>query len=89
MKLIQVDKTVGHCATIWFWREKRKDGKQYHSKSISFSWLRKIWKTNKVSPMYKITNNGAKRINKDSCFDMSIYIGYFIFGYTNWNFNKK
>jgi len=88
MKLVEIDKTTGHCITIWFWRTKRKDGSKYHSKSISFSWLKQIWEINKVDPMYKITDNGGRKKNGDSCFDMSIYLGYFIFGYTNWNLNS-
>lgn len=86
LPLFQIDKVTGYCLTIWFWRLKRKDGTQYHSRSVSISWLRKIWKINGVKPMYKITNNGATKANKDSCFDTSLYIGYAIFGYTNWSF---
>jgi len=89
MKAIQIDKISNHCLTIWFWRTKRKDNTKYHARSVSFQWCKKYWIKNKINPMYKITNNGAKRKNKDSCFDMSIYIGYLIFGYTNWNFNKQ
>ena len=86
LRLFQIDKVTGYCLTIWFWRLKRKDGSKYHSRSISISWLRKIWKINGVKPMYKITTNGATKENKDSCFDGSIYFGYAIFGYTNWSF---
>lgn len=89
MSVIEIDKHGSQSFTIWFWRLERKDKTKYHSKSISFGWYRKIWKKNKVNPMYKITNNGAKRKSKDCCFDMNIYIGYLIIGYTNWSFNSK
>lgn len=85
MKLLQIDNSTNHDITVWFWRKKRNNGTQYHSRCIRLAWLRKIWKNNGVSPMYKITDNGATKRNKDSCFDMSVYIGYFIFGYTNWS----
>ena len=86
LKMFEIDKG-NYSITIWFNRIKRNDGTKYHSKSVSFSWMRKIWKINKVKPMYKITNNGANKLNNDSCYDTSFYIGYFIFGYTNWSFN--
>jgi len=88
LKVFEIDKSQ-YSVTIWFNRIKRNDGTKYHSKSISFSWMRKIWKINKVKPMYKITNNGATKLNNASCFDTSFYIGYFIFGYTNWSFNNN
>lgn len=85
MKLIEFERTTNQCVTLWFWRTRSGD-RHYHSRSLSVSYLRKVWKRNKIAPMYKITNNGAKKENKDTCFDMSVYLGYFIFGYTNWNF---
>lgn len=88
MKLFKIDKVTNDCVTIWFYRNKRKDGTQYHSRSISLAWHRNIWIRNEVKPMYKITNNGAKRSNKDSCFDTSLYLGYAVLGYTNWTFTK-
>ena len=87
MKLFEIERTTKDCNTIWFYRKRRDNGTKYHSRSVSFSWHRKIWKRNKIRPMYKITNNGAKKSNGDSCFDTSLYLGYAVFGYTNWSFN--
>lgn len=86
-KLFHID--ISNGLTVWFWRSKDKYNQIYHARSVYFKWYRKTWKANNVKPMYRITNNGAKRKNKDSCFDMNIYIGYLIISYTNWNFNRK
>ena len=71
-----------------------------HKKYIDFWWskgtknitlinYKKPWKENGNPPMFCIKTNGAKKRNGDTCLDFSIYLGYLIFNYTNFNLQRK
>lgn len=71
-----------------------------HKKYIDFWWskgtknitlinYKKPWKENNISPMFCIKTNGAKKKNGDTCLAFSIYLGYLIFNYTNFNLQGK
>lgn len=41
-------------------------------------------------PFFTFTTNGASRKNKqDTCLDVQIVIGFTVFNYVNFDFNKK
>lgn len=70
--------------TIQFWRAKAYYG-YYHSRSFKFSWMRKIWKQNKVKPFWGYRDNGGKKSNGDKCLDATIGLGYLQLNYVNYN----
>lgn len=66
---------------IWFCNSERV---------ISLRNYKKFWKQfDDNKGMYRITSNGARKGTNDSCYDLHIHFGYFIFNYVNFNWNKK
>lgn len=57
------------------------------NKVISLINYKDSWSKNGVGRVWGARTNGAKKENpKDTCFDMSIRLGYLVFNYTNFNF---
>lgn len=46
------------------------------------------WKEIGQKPIWRIRTNGASRKNGDTCFDLTIFLGYIVFNYTNWDWQK-
>lgn len=74
--------------TIWYWRTKSDYG-FYHSRCVCISWMRKIWKTNNVQPLWGYRDNGAKKLQGDKCLDANFGIGYLQINYVNWNLQSN
>lgn len=65
--------------TIWLYKGKNI------IRSISFKYC-PFWD----APLYSMGSNGARKgIKSDSCYDYNIHFWYFVFSYTNWNYNYK
>lgn len=48
---------------------------------------KKSWKECKNKPRLALWTNGAKKDNpKDTCFDVTLIIGYTVINYTNFNY---
>lgn len=83
-KILKLEKTTKWCVTIWFWR-KENSVFVYHARCVNISWMRKVWRKNKVNPYWGYRDNGAKKKNRDTCFDATIGLGYLQLNYINWN----
>ena len=83
IRLYTVDRN-SRVLTIWFWRTKSSHN-TYHSKSINISWMRKVWRNNKVKPQWGYRDNGGKKSNGDTCYDGTFGLGYLQLNYINWN----
>lgn len=46
------------------------------------------WKENGIKPTWRIRTNGASRKNGDTCFDLTIFLGYIVFNYSNYAWGK-
>lgn len=55
------------------------------NKQFSITYTRKSWKARDIKPKYLFFTNGGKKKNGDTCFDLTIVIGYTIINYTNFN----
>jgi hypothetical protein len=49
----------------------------------------KAWKEVGNKPRLCLHNNGAKRSRGDSCFDISLIVGYTVISYTNFNLQRR
>jgi hypothetical protein len=49
---------------------------------------RKAWKEVGNKPRLCLHHNGAKRSRGDSCFDISLIVGYTVISYTNFNLQR-
>ena len=58
-------------------------------KNISLRNYKKPWKENGVKPRIGIRTNHPNKKRGDTCFDLFIYLGYIVFNYTNFAWNKK
>lgn len=59
------------------------------TKVFSITNYKKAWKENGNKPRLYLHHNGAKRKNGDTCFDISLIVGYTIFNYVNWDLQNK
>ena len=59
------------------------------TKSFTIVNYKKSWKKNGNKPRILLHHNNGKLINGDTCFDISLIVGYTIFNYTNWDLQKK
>ena len=57
----------------------------FDEKNIQLINYKKPWKEYGIRPMFKIKTNGAKRKNGDKCFTLTIYFGYLVLSYANYN----
>lgn len=67
---------------IDFWWDKS-------NKNFSAINYKKAWKENNNKPCIRLSSNGGKRKNNNSCFDGELVIGYIIFNYTNFNLQRN
>lgn len=72
---MEIQKTGRRAFSIWFDRG---------TKSVSLHAGRKEWK-----PRLCFHENGGRRKRDDKCFDCSLIIGTWVFGYTNWDLQKR
>lgn len=65
--------------------------KWWHRDTKVFSIInyKKSWKKNGIKPRLCICHNGASRKNGDTCFDISLIVGYTVFNYTNFDLQKR
>ena len=57
------------------------------NKNIGIRHYKKSWKEYGNKPMLLFRTNGAKK-GKDNCLDVILIIGYTIFNYTDFGYNK-
>lgn len=50
---------------------------------------KRAWKEHGIKPTIRIHSNRAKRKNGDTCFDLTIFIRYTVFTYTNFDLQRK
>lgn len=55
------------------------------NKVFQINNYKKSWRECGNKPRFCIHENGGRRKNGDSCFDISLIIGYTIFNYTNFD----
>lgn len=72
---MKIQKTSRFSWSLWFDKERR---------TLSLNASKKAW-----SPRLRFHENGGRRCNKDKCFDCSLIIGTWVFGYTNWNLQRS
>jgi hypothetical protein len=72
---MKIQKTGRFSWSLWF---------DKHRRTLSLSASKKVW-----SPRLHFHENGGRRRNKDMCFDCSLIIGTWIFGYTNWDLQRS
>ena len=58
------------------------------TKVFSIINYRKVWKEVGNPPLLRLRTNGATRKNGATCLDVHLEIGYTVFNYTNFNFNR-
>ena len=63
--------------------------KWWGNKVFSITNYKKSWKENGNKPRLALHHNGAKRKNGDTCFDISLIVGYTVFSYTNFDLQNK
>lgn len=59
------------------------------TKVFQITNYKKSWKQNGNKPRLFFHENGGRRKNGDTCFDISLIIGYTIFNYTNFDLQKQ
>ena len=59
------------------------------SRCFQITNYKKAWKEHGNKPRLSLHHNGGKRKNGDSCFDISLIIGYTIFNYTNFDLQRE
>ena len=64
---------------IWF---------HHGTRNISIINYKRPWKSNNIKPIFGIRTNGAKRKRGDVCLDFSIYLGYLVFNYTDFDLQR-
>ena len=62
---------------------------QKGNKCFQITNYRKAWKENGNKPRLCIHHNSAKRSKGDTCFDISLIIGYTVINYTNFNLQRR
>lgn len=60
-----------------------------NTKSFLITNYKKSWKENGNKPRISFFHNHGKMVNGDTCFDVTLIVGYTIFNYTNWDLQKK
>ena len=59
------------------------------TKYFSIINYKKSWKECGNKPRINFFHNGGKKKNGDTCFDVSLIVGYTIFNYTNFDLQGK
>ena len=73
-----------HVSKTYFSHWWKKD-----TKNISLRNYKKPWRENGVKPRIGIRTNHPNKKRGDTCFDLFIYLGYIVFNYTNFAWNKR
>ena len=58
------------------------------TKEMKLHNFKKEWKKYGIKPEFSITTNHADKSEGDTCFDLIITCGYFLFNYTNFAWGK-